>query len=245
MAAPEFSEKTKQTLAARACNICSSPTCATLTLGPVDAIGKLSVKLGEAAHIAGGKPNTARYNASMTDDERASIDNGIWLCANCHTMIDKDEGKGYPMSMILEWKSKHESVLHALLHSHRSPLPYLRRATEEGRAAQEAVDTLEMRGSMFVEMGYEAPFHVEQSIDALRGELREILAKVTLDNVLKNIIKDMAEACRKYMNITSKHPHLRLDELKPLRNRIGFLTGRLRDEYGCTIRGSLNEIIPF
>lgn len=244
MAAPEFSEKTKQSLAARACNICSSPTCAALTVGPVDAVGNLSVKLGEAAHIAGAQPTTARYDALMTDDQRASVDNGIWLCANCHTIIDKNDGLGYPKSMIIEWKRKHEATLHALLHSHRSPLPYLRRATEEGRAAQEVIDTLEARGAMFVEIGYEAPLYVEQSIDALRGELKLILAKVSLDGTLKNIIKDMQEACRNYMNTTSRYPGLRLDELKPLRHRIGVLTGRLRDEYGCTIRGNLHQIIP-
>lgn len=244
MTAPDFSDKTKQNLSARACNICSSPTCNALTVGPVDAIGALAVKLGEAAHIAGAKPNAARYDTSMTDDERASIDNGIWLCANCHTIIDKNNGEGYSIPMIIEWKSKHEATLHALLHSHRSPLPYLRRATEEGRAAQEVVDTLEARGAMFVEMGYEIPFHVELSIDALRVELSVILAKITLDNTLKNIVKDMRDACRKYMNNTSKFPNTCLDELRPLRHRIGFLTGRLRDEYSCSIRAPLHEIIP-
>ena len=244
MAAPEFSEHTKQTLASRACNICSNPECATLTLGPVDAIGELAVKLGEAAHIAGAKQNAARYDPSMTDAERASLDNGVWLCANCHTMIDKNRGAGFPKQMIVEWKRKHEETLRSLLYSHRSPLPYLRRATEEGRAAQDVVDALEARGVMFVEIGYEAPPYVEQSIDALRNELKEILKRITLDSTLRGIIKSMGDACRNYMNVTSKYPQSRLDELKPLRNRIGFLVRRLRDEYACTIRGPLNEIVP-
>ena len=55
MTAPDFAETTKQTLSARACNICSNPTCNALTVGPVDAVGDLAVKLGEAAHIAGGE----------------------------------------------------------------------------------------------------------------------------------------------------------------------------------------------
>jgi len=244
MAAPDFSENTKVSLAARSCHICNNPDCATLTVGPVDAVGTLAVKLGEAAHIAGARPDSGRYDASMTDVQRAAPENGIWLCANCHTMIDKNRGQGFPTQLILNWKQRHEETIRSLLYSHRSPLPYLRRATEEGLAAQEAIDVLEMRGVMFVEMAYEVPQYVEQSIDTLRGELQQIASKVKFDITLRNVIKDMGSACRNYLNTTSRYPQTRLDELKPFRNRIGVLARRLRDEYGCSIRGPLNDIIP-
>lgn len=45
-APPDFSEKTVQTLMARACMICSNPKCSTVTLGPSDANGSLAIKLG-------------------------------------------------------------------------------------------------------------------------------------------------------------------------------------------------------
>ena len=49
----------------------------------------------------------ARYDANMTDEERASISNGIWLCKECARRIDVDEAK-YPVALFAEWKVIHE-----------------------------------------------------------------------------------------------------------------------------------------
>ncbi|TOB56226.1 tetratricopeptide repeat protein, partial [Vibrio parahaemolyticus] len=43
----------------------------------------------------------------MSPKERKDISNGIWLCCNCATKIDKDEEK-YPASLLKEWKSSAE-----------------------------------------------------------------------------------------------------------------------------------------
>jgi hypothetical protein len=49
--------------------------------------------IGKAAHICGAAsgPGSRRYDASMTPEERASIDNAIWLCADHADLIDRDE----------------------------------------------------------------------------------------------------------------------------------------------------------
>lgn len=58
----------------------------------VDApIGGDPVVLGEAAHIAGEQPKAARFDASMTDEQRNHYDNLIYLCGDHHTQIDKQE----------------------------------------------------------------------------------------------------------------------------------------------------------
>jgi len=43
----------------------------------------------------------------MTDEERAAISNGIWLCKECARKIDVDEAK-YPVAQLAEWKGIHE-----------------------------------------------------------------------------------------------------------------------------------------
>lgn len=82
MTAPDFSPKTIELLAYRSSLICNNPKCGTVTVGPSEDSGPLKLKLGEAAHIRAARQKQARYDENMTDDERASFDNGIWLCAS-------------------------------------------------------------------------------------------------------------------------------------------------------------------
>ena len=46
----------------------------------------------------------------MTEDERKSINNGIWLCQSCAKLIDSDENK-YTVELIKEWKEGTESIV--------------------------------------------------------------------------------------------------------------------------------------
>ncbi len=103
---PDFSGATKQTLAKRAGQVCSNPECRRPTSGPHSDESK-AVNLGEAAHIRAARPDQARYDANMTDEERAAISNGIWLCKECARRIDVDEAK-YPVALLAKWKDIHE-----------------------------------------------------------------------------------------------------------------------------------------
>lgn len=181
---PDFSADTRELLMFRASLICSNPACATITLGPADAQGRLAVKLGEAAHIRAARPGP-RFDENMSDEERAHPDNGIWLCASCHTLIDKNNGEDFPVETLLEWKQKHENVLRSLLHSHRSVLPLLRKFTEEGQLAQDVVDALENHGALFMDRHFEVEQHVIISIDRLRSELQQLARRVRYDGDLK------------------------------------------------------------
>jgi len=93
-------------LAKRAANRCSNPDCYCITSGPADT-PTASVNVGEAAHIYGAKPGSARYRAEMTSAERAAISNAIWLCNNCHKLVDDDEVR-YPDGLLFEWQRGHE-----------------------------------------------------------------------------------------------------------------------------------------
>lgn len=101
-----FTRAIINTLAKRAANRCSNPDCGAITSGPSDK-PTAAVNVGEAAHIYGAHPGSARYEATMSSAARSDITNGVWLCANCHKMIDDDEGR-YPAGLLFEWVKQHE-----------------------------------------------------------------------------------------------------------------------------------------
>jgi len=104
--APEFSKTVKEVLARRAALLCSNPDCRTTTAGP-SADPSKAVNIGEAAHIFGAMPGAARYRVDMTDGGRAEIANAIWLCRNCHRVVDSD-ASAYSFELLFQWRHDHE-----------------------------------------------------------------------------------------------------------------------------------------
>lgn len=106
---------TKLLLAYRSGDICAFPGCGR-RLTP-DSKSGAPVNIGQAAHIAGendgkGKAKqSARYDPNMTDEERNSYHNLIYLCAGCHTFIDRiPQGEqDYPVALLHEIKANHEA----------------------------------------------------------------------------------------------------------------------------------------
>jgi len=108
-----FSKAVVDVLAKRAGNVCSNPECGALTVGPAGEEDR-AVIVGEAAHIYGARLRSARFDEEMNNAERSDITNGIWLCRNCHKIIDADRGE-YPPELLFEWRRDHErSVLERL-----------------------------------------------------------------------------------------------------------------------------------
>lgn len=104
-----FKQAVVATLAKRSANHCAKPDCGALTSGPSHD-PHASVNIGEAAHIYGANPGSARYELTMSSAERSSITNAIWLCGNCHKLIDDDPEK-YPAGLLFEWQRAHEQVM--------------------------------------------------------------------------------------------------------------------------------------
>ena len=112
---PDFSKKTIDTLAKRAAFKCSNPDCRVSTVGP-NSDSQKSTLIGEAAHIFGARPNAKRYRPNMTDAARAEITNSIWLCRNCHKLIDTDDQK-YTSDILFAWREQHEKYIQSELGS--------------------------------------------------------------------------------------------------------------------------------
>ena len=106
MARDNFSKKIIDKLRMRVANRCSNPECRVPTTGPSGALDKVN-NIGVAAHICAAAPGGPRYSQEMTPNERKSIKNAIWLCANCSVDIDRDEEK-YTISLLKEWKNQAE-----------------------------------------------------------------------------------------------------------------------------------------
>lgn len=77
------------------------------------------INLGVAAHIEGEKggnlrgKRSARYNPDMTDEQRNSYNNLIYLCANCHAKVDSiPQGEiDYPTERLHKIKAEHERIV--------------------------------------------------------------------------------------------------------------------------------------
>ena len=102
----EVKETTKRKLASRSGDRCAYPRCDRYLTVNGKGGGDLAF-LGIAAHIAGEKQGAARYDSSMTDEQRRSYDNLIYLCGYHHDLIDKQE-QDHSIEQLKKLKAKHE-----------------------------------------------------------------------------------------------------------------------------------------
>ncbi|MBW8010476.1 MAG: hypothetical protein FVQ83_04425 [Chloroflexi bacterium] len=105
----DFRKPDIDALAKRAAYICSNPDCRKLTIAPSGKTDSEFIFIGNAAHITAAATGGPRFDAGLTSEQRSSIGNGIFLCRNCATMIDKNGGSDYPVDLLLKWKKDHDS----------------------------------------------------------------------------------------------------------------------------------------
>ncbi|MGZ3237096.1 MAG: hypothetical protein ACXWIN_00340 [Burkholderiaceae bacterium] len=101
-----FTAKVGRTLERRVNGHCSRPGCGVPTSGPNSDPDKAS-SMGIAAHICAAAPGGPRYDPGMTPLQRAGSANGIWLCANCSILIDRDETE-FTVALLQAWKTQAE-----------------------------------------------------------------------------------------------------------------------------------------
>lgn len=101
----DFSPGVRRALALRAayrCSVCEGPT-----VGPSDE-GVMAVAMtGVAAHICAAARGGRRYDDTMTAIERGAFANGIWLCANHASLVDRDDAT-YTVDVLRTMKRDHE-----------------------------------------------------------------------------------------------------------------------------------------
>ncbi|KAF0232544.1 MAG: hypothetical protein FD177_2431 [Desulfovibrionaceae bacterium] len=109
----DFKPSTKEALAQRAGYCCSFPGCHIPTSGPSNESSTATSNSGMACHISAAAPGRGarRYNPNITAEERASIQNGIWLCYRHGKIIDTDETR-YTVEQLKKWKELAELRAH-------------------------------------------------------------------------------------------------------------------------------------
>jgi len=108
-----ISSKQMKLLLQRSGDRCAFSNCSKLLSADASDLDD-AVILGEMAHIAGEKPGakgknnaSARYNPDMTDEQRNSYGNLIYLCREHHRLIDEQENT-FPVAVLLAMKVEHE-----------------------------------------------------------------------------------------------------------------------------------------
>ena len=87
---------------------CSNPNCRKATRGA--GIGKENIiNIGVASHITAASKGGPRYDENITSQERASAENGIWLCQSCSKLIDSDVNR-YTIAKLKKWKEISEQM---------------------------------------------------------------------------------------------------------------------------------------
>ena len=104
----DFPRRVVEALAKRTGFLCSNPACRCSTVGP-HLEGGRAVLVGVAAHITAASPGGPRFDASLTESQRRSPENGIWLCQKCAKLIDSDIER-YDVPLLLSWKAQAEKA---------------------------------------------------------------------------------------------------------------------------------------
>ena len=94
---------TQRRLFAASAGVCQNPGCRT-TLFPDNTNNDITI--GEIAHIIAAVPEGPRSDESMNATDRATFENLILLCPNCHTIVDKD-ADSFPAALLQAWKAEH------------------------------------------------------------------------------------------------------------------------------------------
>ena len=122
-----FNKITTEVLAKRVGYLCSNPDCRKSTIGPNEIVGK-ATSIGIAAHITAASSGGPRFDEEMSGEQRSHIENGIWLCSNCATMIDKDKDK-FPTELLKNWKltaeKEADEKINGQLKTQKKGIPYL------------------------------------------------------------------------------------------------------------------------
>lgn len=161
MSRDDFTPTTKDILAKRVGYRCSNPNCRKLTSGPNEANDK-AINIGVAAHITAAAEGGPRYDASLTEGERKSSENGIWLCQNCAKLIDSDIKK-YSIDNLKEWKKLSEQAALMEIEKNTSTIDL------------EDVEIINFYAQCFDRPAFQDHFHQEGSMEAFDRAIEDTI----------------------------------------------------------------------
>lgn len=110
MVARNYSDKTLKTIFAASGNRCAFPGCDRRLVVLEDDVTD-QIVLGEVAHIVGLKKGSARWRASLSDEDRNAPKNLVVLCGDHHKIIDSPSNdRKYSEVVVRRMKHEHERI---------------------------------------------------------------------------------------------------------------------------------------
>lgn len=101
----DYSAGTERALFSLANGTCYFPACEKPVIDWVDSEPVVAV---EIAHIRGARQGSARFDPSMTDEQRRAFSNLIFLCTVHHKVVDRISPSDYPAAVLVDWKVANE-----------------------------------------------------------------------------------------------------------------------------------------
>lgn len=100
----------EKVLIARSGNRCAYPNCGIELVIPAQDPEDRPKAVGKVAHIAAASPGGPRYDRTMTEAQRGSADNLIYLCGSHHDAIDA-QVSGHSREFLIAAKADHEQTV--------------------------------------------------------------------------------------------------------------------------------------
>lgn len=120
----DFISGVPDTLYRRSGGKCSVPRCKNPTMGPFKENEK-AVNMGVACHIYSASKNGPRGWGGKPSEFISSAKNGIWCCQYHASLIDKNKGNDYPVSVLFLWKKLIETRVLKEMNDFPSPLGWV------------------------------------------------------------------------------------------------------------------------
>ena len=143
----EFKQPTKERIAKRVRYQCSKPDCRCSTIGAAQSHDAI-INVGVAAHITAAAPGGARFDPSLSPDERRDQSNGIWLCQTHGKLVDSDSGH-FSVEMLRTWKKDAERAAFRAIVSPDKARHRPIESTESDGAEHELIEGLGLEGEEF------------------------------------------------------------------------------------------------
>lgn len=174
-------------------NLCAFPGCNHLIFTPQ------GVLVAELCHIEAAMPGGERFNPDMTNEQRRSFNNLMFMCSKHHkTTDDVDE---YPVSVLKEMKAKHEAIFSLDRMSDRIAEKLY------DYTSQLTISTVQNLNNLYKVLGIENRDEEEREIEVIdfntQMEVFKNLsteAKITLITAVKRLKDDFWER-RKYVDM--------------------------------------------
>lgn len=170
--------QTKLRLFADSAGYCQRPTCRRRLFSDADSE---DYHIAEMAHIFAAVDGGPRTSTTLNRVERATYENLILLCPNCHTEIDKAPNL-FPDKLIAQWKTEHLKTIRDVLGVARFG------SRAEARSYIEPL--LERNRAIFNAIGPESEYRENPEAEEARVWKRKVVSEIIPNSQVMLLVID-------------------------------------------------------